>query len=203
MVQFARIVRTCTESGPSNPLTLPHRASAAIIAALAFAGIVAQAQASSDFNNGPTPNQLAQARQICESIMRVRPGEEHFDGCVSSLTDSLEVASHSRIMQQAHNDCFAKGLKPNTSDLAVCILQAADTNTNTDSTNPPNIANMNASQAEDAELSGSAFAASPDVIFRREQLACAQIGFDPAFGAFANCVANLSVTLESVDHPED
>ncbi|MDB5459252.1 MAG: hypothetical protein JWO72_993, partial [Caulobacteraceae bacterium] len=37
--------------------------------------------------------------------------------------------------------------------------------------------------------------------FRREQLACAQIGLDPVSGAFDSCVAGLRSTLFALDNP--
>jgi hypothetical protein len=51
--------------------------------------------------------------------------------------------------------------------------------------------------------SGSNFSASFDTVLRREQHACARLGFDPAFGAFANCVADLQGALQRTDFPSD
>jgi len=74
-------------------------------------------------------------------------------------------------------DCLDQGLKPG---LAACTLQ---------STGP------------EPTSSRSYFYASQREIYRREQQSCVRLGFEPADGAFADCVANLDGRLFAADNP--
>jgi hypothetical protein len=49
--------------------------------------------------------------------------------------------------------------------------------------------------------SGSFLYASPHENARREQVACAALGFEPSQGAFKSCVKGLSDTFYAIDHP--
>jgi len=179
MTLFTKIART--------------QAAAALIGAITVASMVAPAQAS-----GKTgAEQLA--RQVCQSVIRVRPGVSQFDGCVSSLVDSLESASRGRAVSQARDVCFAQGIKPGSADLSLCLLRAADTKLDPDAINLPDTASVAAGMTDDPQSSKSYFAVSSDTIRRRERQACARLGFDPAYGAFANCVANLQSSLQGID----
>ena len=169
-------------------------AAAALIGTIAITSMIVPAQAS-----GKKGTERL-ARQVCQSVIRVQPGESHFDGCVSSLADSLENVSRARTVTQARDACFAQ--KPNSVNLNLCLLKAADTRPDPDAIELPDTASVLAGIADDPQSSKSYFAATPDTKFRREQQACARLGFDPAFGAFANCVANLQSTLQAADAPE-
>jgi hypothetical protein len=138
----------------------------------------------------PAADQPARVGQVCQSVVGVRPGEEHYDVCVESLSESLRALGPARAISLARNDCLAKGLRPGSSALAVCELQSTAT--------PPA-----AGDAPPTEPGGakSYFSASPRDSFRREQLACAEVGFDPAGGAFDSCVASLRAALFSADNP--
>jgi hypothetical protein len=64
------------------------------------------------------------------------------------------------------------------------------------------IAAASDSSAEQVAVSTkSYFYASPDEVHRREELACARLGFVPLSGAFESCVANLAGTLDAIDAP--
>ena len=69
-----------------------------------LASIAARANAAPAI---PAPDQLAQVQQICETVIRAQPDDEHFDGCVSSLKGSLESASREHAVVHARNKCFA------------------------------------------------------------------------------------------------
>jgi hypothetical protein len=47
----------------------------------------------------------------------------------------------------------------------------------------------------------SYFAVSPGTAFRREQLACAEVGLDPTGGVFPGCAADLHAALAAADNP--
>jgi hypothetical protein len=179
-----------TKSASSGSLSL--RCKAAIIGALALTGVAANAQAMSNTSDNPTSGQLAQARQICESVIRVQPGEEHFAGCVSSLTGSLQSVRHVHAVVQARNACFAEGLKPDSADLSLCLLRADGA-----TASPSEMANtmeIGMKQSSEPDVSTSF-----DAVFHREQQACAQLGLDPALGSFDSCVASLQDTLQRID----
>ncbi|HEY1631421.1 MAG TPA: hypothetical protein VGF56_08895 [Rhizomicrobium sp.] len=182
MTHFAQIART--------------NVAVALFSVIAIANTIAPAQAS----DRAGAKQLAQ--QICRSVIGVHPGESHFDGCTSSLSDSLESISRGRVVAQARNACFAQGLKPGSADLSLCLLQAADTTPDPAAVKLPDIASMTAGIAADPQSTKSYFAVTPSTKFHREQQACAMLGFDPAFGAFANCVADLQGTLQAIDASE-
>ncbi len=169
------------------------QAAAALIGAITVAGMIAPAQAS-----GKTgAEQLV--RQACQSVIRVQPGESQFDGCVSSLADSLESANRGRAVAQARDVCFAQGLKPRSADLSLCLLTAADAKPGPDAIELPDTASMMTGAADDPQSSKSYFVVSSDTKIHREREACARLGFDPAFAAFANCVANLQSSLQGSD----
>ena len=170
-------------------------AAVALIGAMAIASMIAPAQAA-DLTGS---EQLV--HQICQTVIRVQPGESEFDGCVSSLADSVESASRGRAVAQARDVCFEQGLKPGSADLSLCLLRAADTMPGPGTVDLPGTASV--ATADDPRSANSYFAVSPDTKFRREQQACARLGFDPAFAAFANCVANLQSTLQAIDMSGD
>ena len=127
-----------------------HMAAGLLIAALA---LPEDAQSSIPVN---ASDQGGRVRQICETVLRVNPGEAVFDACVGGLEDSLMVGRHDPAAQ------------------------------------PIPI-------AEDPDAGRSYYAVSNGARFHREQLACAQLGFDAT--AFTSCVMNLSGTLQAIDHP--
>jgi hypothetical protein len=49
----------------------------------------------------------------------------HDRGCIVSLSDSLQLVDGSLVMQHAENDCRAKGFRTGSPDLALCVLQTA------------------------------------------------------------------------------
>jgi hypothetical protein len=62
------------------------------------------------------------------------------------------------------------------------------------------LAAWNDGDVEEPRSSTSYFYASPHEVSRRVQFSCARSGFDPADGAFANCVANLASALDAADN---
>src|ERR1700749_4678848 len=111
------------------------------------AGLLVAALALPDGAQSSIPGtdapQGAHVRHICETILRVSPGEADFDGCVSGLVDALAVGRHDR------------------------------------GTQPIPI-------ASDPDAGRSYYAVSNGTRFHRDQLACAQLGFDAS--AFTSCV---------------
>ena len=199
MSNFTRSIRSHAKSHTSY--SVPSWKAATIMGVLVLAGFVARADAAPNDHDFPASDQLAQAQEICEIVVRVQPDDEHFEGCVSSLKASLESVSREHAVVHARNKCFAQGLKAGSSDLAVCLLQAADATPSSDMMNAPIQVSQLIDTGEVPTSAGSDFSASFDAVLQREQQACAMLGLDPAFGAFANCVADLQDTLQRTDFP--
>ena len=123
MRHLTRTIRTSAKSNASN--RAPFLNAAAIVSVLVLATIAARADAAPDSPGNLPLDQLALAQETCETVVRVQPDDEHFDGCVSSLMSSLERASREHAVIHARNKCFAQGLKPGSSELGPCLLQAA------------------------------------------------------------------------------
>ncbi|HWY15685.1 MAG TPA: hypothetical protein VNX86_11165 [Rhizomicrobium sp.] len=199
MSNFTRSIRS--HAKPHTSYSVPSWKAATIMGVLVLAGFVARADAAPNDHDFPASDQLAQAQEICEIVVRVQPDDEHFEGCVSSLKGSLESVSREHAVVHARNKCFAQGLKPGSSDLAVCLLQAADATPSSDMMNAPIQVSQLIDTGEVPTSARSDFSASFDAVLQREQQACARLGLDPAFGAFANCVADLQDTLQRTDFP--
>jgi hypothetical protein len=132
---------------------------------------------------------------ICTNIVRVRPGEAHYEACAQSLSDTLSHADSRAAFTEARSACLQRGYAPATPTLAVCSLDAADTSSATNADLPPDrtVAPPGGTR--------SYFAVSPGTAFRREQLACAELGLDPTGGAFSGCAADLHAALAAADNP--
>jgi hypothetical protein len=168
---------------------------ATMVSAMALAGFSAPAGATVK-----TSTELF-ARHICQSVIRVRPGVGEFDGCVSSLVDSLQSINHGQAVAQARDACFAQGLKSGSTDLNLCLLYATEAKASLGAAKLPDTASALTGIADDPQSSESYFAVTSGTQFHREQQACALLGLDPAFGAFANCVTDLQSTLQAIGEP--
>jgi hypothetical protein len=163
-------------------------------------------------------DQLARVSGICQTVMGLSPDEpldggywmnndrldyytSHYRGCIVSLSDSLRNVMDEQMTQEADADCRAKGLESGSPDLALCVLNSVNNHS------PP--AARQATTALSATpvsqnlppASGSFYYASPRETARREQTACAALGFSPSHSAFNGCVKDLTDTLYAIDHP--
>ncbi|HEY1637586.1 MAG TPA: hypothetical protein VGF62_03605 [Rhizomicrobium sp.] len=139
-----------------------------------------------------TTTQPGPARSICENVVHLQPADALFKACTSSLEDSLQGASHARAVWQARDACFASTPKLDSTNLNLCLLRAAETKADADEAMP-----VSMSRQVEPEPAVSFYAASRETNLGREQRACALVGFDPAFGAFAKCVSNLQDAVEN------
>jgi hypothetical protein len=171
----------------------------AAFAALMLVGSAQAGMADSGAADIP-PAPMAQAHTLCSGIIGVDPGDGRFNGCVASLAASLQSARQEHAIIQARSMCFARGLKPGSSDLALCLLEAAKARPFSGAADPPDELTASAKKA-DQTASFHTLTSSLGTISDREQQACARTGFDPAFGAFASCVADLQNVLQNVDMP--
>src|ERR1700728_3511071 len=87
--------------------------------------------------------QYIQVAGICQNVMGLSPAERpsggywlgndrldywtsHYRGCIVSLSDSLQHVTDTLVTQQAHEECLAKGYRTGSPDLALCVLQTAN-----------------------------------------------------------------------------
>jgi hypothetical protein len=158
--------------------------------------------------------QFEHVSDICQNVMGLSPQEplkggdwlgqprldydtSHYRVCIISLSDSLQSAVDARLTQQADADCRAKGLTPGSSDLALCVLNYVNERP-ADDTQP---ASATLSRVALPQPTTSYYYASPHDYVRRERIACAALGLEPAQSAFDTCVANINHALHAIDTP--
>jgi hypothetical protein len=138
----------------------------------------------------PQAEQMSRVGEICHDVMGLRDsGTRQFEDCQASLSHSLAARTGGTTVLAARNACIAQGLKPNTVALSECelnppagLLKQTEF-ASTDDPPPP------------AKATKSYYSVSRDEVRRREQQACAEIGFDPIGSGFAECVANLQAGM--------
>ncbi len=154
---------------------------------------------------------------ICQNVMGLDPSEpltwgihtgvanldtwtSHYRGCVFSLSQSLSDVNSERAASQAQDACRAKGLQPGSPDLAVCELQSTESASTPAATSAATAGSTPPDQGL-TPASGSFYHASNRALSQREDLACAELGLEPASVPFASCVANLKATFFAIDNP--
>jgi len=185
--------------------------------ALVVAGISACAAESIYNPDNLGNNQFARVSNICQTVMGLSPSEalsggywmgndrldywtSKYRGCIVSLSDSLQKAVDTEITQRAAANCRAKGFASGSPDLALCVLRSVNSRSEPVATQTSSAAAMPVSEQLPA-ASRSYTYASPHENARREQVACAALGFEPAHEAFKSCVKGLDDTFYAIDHP--
>jgi hypothetical protein len=193
-----------------------------LFAALSFGAVISAAvsacAAQSIYNPDNLGNgQFSRVANICQTVMGLSPAEplsggswmgndrldywtSKYRGCIVSLSDSLQQATDTEVTQQADADCRAKGFTSGSPDLALCVLRSV----NSQKAPSPSATTAATAMPVGEKLptaSGSYNYASPHENARREQVACAALGLEPAQGAFKSCVKDLSDTFYAIDHP--
>jgi hypothetical protein len=125
--------------------------------------------------------QLGEIDQICGSTVGLSPDDPHYGVCVYSLSAQTEEQNRIAQLAKADTQCREDGAASGA-PLALCVL---------DRTRVPAPATV---------LQPPAHAVGAD-IGQRQQIACAQIGLDPASGAFDACVAEMRDGFAKVDAP--
>jgi hypothetical protein len=154
--------------------------------------------ASPIYNPSELPaDQLGQVADICQSVIGLQPGEEHFVRCLESLSASARGVEQGQAMQRAERDCLAERQPAGSPALAECVLQNSERAKASDPV--PQFSRIDATRP--VGRTKSYFYTSPRETFHREQLACARLGLDPAQAAFGSCVAGLEAGLSAADDP--
>lgn len=129
--------------------------------------------------------------RICAGTLGLDPGEKHYDACVQSLSGSLANLQAGRSMAAARRICLARGLAPGAADFDECELSTAHAG-------PASVA---VDDRAERSAGRSYFATSRDGAWRRDERACARLGFDPAGAAFQSCAADLRGALARASMP--
>jgi hypothetical protein len=190
--------------------------SMAATCAMACASIVGCATHTSYNPDHLSEAQYTKVAGICQNVMGLSPSEprtggnwrgndelgyftSRYRGCIVSLSDSLQLVDGSLVMQHAEKDCRAKGFRTGSPDLALCVLQTAQSHPEPTPVEESAAAAMAVS--ENLPTAGSYYRASPRETVRREQMACAALDLDPGNEAFDRCVKSLDDTLYDIDNP--
>lgn len=184
---------------PFGPAPIWSKATAIIAGVLASVSVAGCAIAGPYNPDNLAADQVGGVGRVCQTVMHVQPGEEHYDACVESLSDSMQSLNRGSALQQARGHCLDEGLSPDSPGWGECELQSAERQPV--AARSPNLAISGVGQMQEPGSSKSYFSTSPHDVFRREQLSCARLGFDPADGAFAGCVASLQSALFAADNP--
>lgn len=159
------------------------------IAVAAFAAAACASAAAQPIGDHGSQGRIG---AICQGAMGLEQGEAQYGACVESLRSSASDLAADVAMGRARTRCLAEGLTPGSTDFNVCELNTA----------PAERAAVRATPASaPPRAAGSYFYASPEQTHRREQLACASLGYDPAGAAFDSCVAGLQGALFEADNP--
>lgn len=168
------------------------------------------------FNPGRLPpDQLQRVTDVCVGVMGLSPheqqtnvwgaqarpdligGENHYQGCIASLSSTLASLQAARGDLLAERDCGGRGLAAGSPLRAQCVLDARGRPAPLSSGSWPSAA------AEPAARARPYWLASNPEKRRREERSCAALGLSPAFPAFDSCVKGLSDTIWEIDNPQD
>ena len=190
---------------PLNSCARRKRGLATLAGAAAFAFVAGGCASAAPYNPAHLEQgQLQAVGGICQSAMglsaderpipgdgnpRLDPLENHYEGCVATLSHALEREGQILASQRAEENCVqpAKG-----ADHALCVLKAADR---------PYAPARVETAVPTASPTLSSFWVTPREWRRRTERACASIGLDPAGGGFDSCVKHMTDTFYAIDNP--
>ena len=188
--------QTSTHRPHAKPLA--RKLSPPLLIGLAAAAGIAGCATAGPYNpHHLTPAQLGQFQDVCRSVMGTSAPSGAMENCVDSLSSSAVALRQARVeahaLRDARGDCRAKGLSPGQSGIAECELDAA---ASTYPTPASRLAAMPIDGRPPAYPVRSMYRSSFDEVRRREEVACARVGYDPIdHRNFAGCVARLDDAL--------
>ena len=168
--------------------------SRAIVGAASLAGL-AWLIATPPASAGPARD--GAVGRVCAGTLGLAPGEKHYAACVQSLSGSLAGLRASQGLAAGRRACLARGLAPGAPAFDECELRSA---AEAPAGDPP----ADAAAIGDGPGTGGArsyFTTSRAEAWRRDELACARLGFDPAGTAFQACVGDLRGALARASMP--
>jgi len=165
--------------------------------------------------DGLANDQFSRVAYICENVVGLDPNEpltggnylgaprldyytNHYRGCVLSLSDSLEGGMAADAARAAGESCHARGYAAGSPELALCELNSSTSTAATAQSTPASVQTIseNISRPEVSYRS-----ASNAEHHRRQNLACAALGIEPAKDDFGRCVHNLDAMFYAIDNP--
>ncbi|HET9389744.1 MAG TPA: hypothetical protein VFO44_08865 [Steroidobacteraceae bacterium] len=186
-------------------------ACSAALAAIAGMSMAAYAAETPYNPDHLSDTQVARMGEICRTVMGLRPSQALTDnlwpgdpdpasqtndyrGCIATLSNSIQAIAVARQDAQAERDCRGKGLKSDSSELAVCLVSAQET---AGVSSEPELASLSelplvVQPAADAPMHTSSR-------LPREKLACAAIGLAPNQSLFKGCVQGLRDVMTAGD----
>jgi hypothetical protein len=161
---------------------------------------------------GLSEGQLSRISDICQSAMGLSPneppilgpgdprladGENHYQGCIAALSDSVSRVGEAYGAVRADQDCRARGFAEGTPGLAECVLRSERTEAS--------VRPMSATPVSDEEAvaPGSFYRARPHEETQRVELACARLGLNPVGEPFDDCVKEMKDTFFAIDNPQN
>jgi hypothetical protein len=166
-------------------------------------------------------SQIGRVVDICQSVVgyhsydppssvwgaatdpRLEPGENDYQGCVASLSDSMKQVDDARGDAASDVDCRRQGYRSGSPGLAECVLHAREAGDQHARAEETSYGSSRSDYPEDTHKSDSIFGPSPAEMDRREQLACAKVGLSPTDAAFDNCVKKMKDTFYAIDNPQN
>jgi hypothetical protein len=205
-------------SSPFNLSLFCGKIWAAVVCAVTVASATACASTGLYNPDNLGSDRVAQVAEICQTVMGLKPtdppvagdyrgsphlepGISHYQTCIASLSDSLRDVNDAHAASQADDDCRAQGLKPDSADLAECVLESIKTKPNSSAPKVSTVASAPNNGRMTPVSVGNFYLASPHETRRREEIACARLGFEPPNGAFASCVKLLDDNFYAIDNP--
>jgi hypothetical protein len=203
-----RGVVSCFDGGSSSRVRQGLAIAGSLL--IASAGIVRCASAEPYNPQHLDGGRLGRIADICQTTMglsasepysmvwgaaqdpHLDPGENHYQGCIASLSDAAADADAGRATVRADLTCRAQGYRDSTPGLAECVLRSEGEQRTAQPVDDPVLEGRKAS---------SFYYASPHTIRQRERLACAEVGLNPVTAAFDNCVSRMDGTFDRIDNP--
>jgi hypothetical protein len=174
-----------------------HASVKALLGLFAIAGVAGCASAGPYNPSHLPPRELSQVQELCGSVMGIPAGIGLSSDCVESLSSAAVAISQAQTLQDARRGCLGKGLAPGQPGLAECEV----TTVSQHAAPAFGQADVRVDTSRLQRPAKSYFNASFDDVRRREQTACARLGYDPVNSSFSRCVARLDAALFLSAHP--
>jgi hypothetical protein len=71
-----------------------------------------------------TPERTAESQHACGHTMGLSAADTDYDMCVRSLLMTLSGMDQAKLVQRDRQVCMQRGLRPGSSDFAVCVVDA-------------------------------------------------------------------------------
>lgn len=159
-----------------------------------FVGVAASTLAGAAVLQTPSPARAGvdpSISQVCGQVLGLSSGESHFVACTQTLARVQRDVGRRDSLNWARSQCLQQGLRPGDPSLGVCELQTAGR------APPRTIPSYLMGEGRPEPY----YMMSNGEVVHRVQLACAEMGLDPAGAAFGGCQVSLQAALFNADNP--